>query len=188
MPPGIEDRNADVWESLLAVADAAGGDWPRLAREAAVALIKSAQEREPSLGIRLLTDLRTVFGEQRAMSTANILAALCALKESPWNDLKGKPLNDRGLALRLRQYEVKSKPVRIAGSDGTLHGYSRLDLHDAWERYLPGSSPAGSETSETCETSGENPNVFSDEFVSADVTSSETEPHTSETRVSQCFG
>jgi len=28
MPAGIEDRNADVWEPLLAIADAAGGDWP----------------------------------------------------------------------------------------------------------------------------------------------------------------
>jgi hypothetical protein len=28
MPNGIEDRNADVWESLLAIADLAGGDWP----------------------------------------------------------------------------------------------------------------------------------------------------------------
>ncbi len=26
LPEGIEDRNADVWEPLLAVADAAGGD------------------------------------------------------------------------------------------------------------------------------------------------------------------
>src|SRR5262249_15361348 len=38
MPEGITDRNADVWESLLAVADAAGGDWPAKARVAAVAL------------------------------------------------------------------------------------------------------------------------------------------------------
>ncbi len=29
MPAGIEDRDADVWEALLAVADAAGGDWPQ---------------------------------------------------------------------------------------------------------------------------------------------------------------
>ena len=28
MPDGIEDRDADVWEALLAVADLAGGDWP----------------------------------------------------------------------------------------------------------------------------------------------------------------
>jgi Protein of unknown function (DUF3631) len=38
MPPGIEDRNADVWEPLLAIADAIGGDWPERARVAAVSL------------------------------------------------------------------------------------------------------------------------------------------------------
>ena len=34
MPVGIEDRAADAWEPLLAVADAAGGDWPKKARAA----------------------------------------------------------------------------------------------------------------------------------------------------------
>src|SRR6185295_11942985 len=63
LPSGIEDRNADVWEALFAIADAAGGDWPKKAREAAVALIAASREQEPSLGIRLLADLRTVFGE-----------------------------------------------------------------------------------------------------------------------------
>ena len=29
LPAGIEDRNADVWEALFAIADAAGGDWPK---------------------------------------------------------------------------------------------------------------------------------------------------------------
>ena len=32
MPDGITDRPADVWEPLLAVADAAGGDWPQTGR------------------------------------------------------------------------------------------------------------------------------------------------------------
>src|SRR5215831_6257772 len=40
MPSGIEDRDADVWESLLAIADAAGADWPQRARDAAVALVR----------------------------------------------------------------------------------------------------------------------------------------------------
>ena len=39
IPPSINDRDADVWEPLLAVADAAGGDWPQRARVAAVALV-----------------------------------------------------------------------------------------------------------------------------------------------------
>jgi len=32
LPAGIEDRNADIWEPLLAIADAAGGHWPERAR------------------------------------------------------------------------------------------------------------------------------------------------------------
>ncbi len=40
LPEGIADRDADCWEPLIAVADAAGGDWPELAREAAVFLVR----------------------------------------------------------------------------------------------------------------------------------------------------
>ncbi len=135
MPAGIQDRDADVWEALLAVADAAGGAWPKRAREAAVALVKLAKESTPSLGIRLLSDLRTVFGDADALHTEAILRALHGLDESPWADLKGKPLNDRGLAKLLQGYEVKPKPVRIG--DDVARGYRREDLHDAWARYLP---------------------------------------------------
>src|SRR5262249_52846618 len=62
MPEGVTDRDADVWEALIAVADAAGGDRPRRAREAAKAIVKRSKESTPSLGIRLLSDLRNVFG------------------------------------------------------------------------------------------------------------------------------
>jgi Protein of unknown function (DUF3631) len=147
LPKGIEDRNADIWEPLLAVADAAGGDWPHRAREAAIALVASAQEREPSLGVRLLADLKEIFGHAQEMTTEAILRALHALNESPWNDLKGKPLNDRGLAQRLRQYEIKP---RVLGG-GSHRGYRREDLRDAWDRYL--ASPPLSDGSVTSVTS-----------------------------------
>src|SRR5262249_4182987 len=48
MPAGVEDRNADVWEPLLAIADALG--WSEEARAAAVELIGAAKDAEPSLG------------------------------------------------------------------------------------------------------------------------------------------
>jgi Protein of unknown function (DUF3631) len=151
MPSGVEDRDADVWESLLAIADAAGGDWPKRAREAAVSLVSDAKEVEPSLGIRLLADCRTVFGNANAMFTNVLLKALHDLSEAPWSDLRGKPLNDRGLALRLREYRVKSKQIRIG--DITLKGYEKSDFFDAWKRYLPSSPPLDtSKTSETSET------------------------------------
>src|SRR5262245_7651865 len=31
LPPEIQDRDADVWESLITIADAVGGDWPNRA-------------------------------------------------------------------------------------------------------------------------------------------------------------
>lgn len=150
MPEGVHDRDADVWEPLVAVADAAGGEWPRRARVSGVSLVSLSKESTPSLGIRLLQDLHTVFDSGDVLSTKTILELLLSLPESPWSDIKGKPLNDSGLARRLGGYGVKSKQVRIGGWTGK--GYSRTDLHDAWDRYLT-PSHQGAETGETSETS-----------------------------------
>jgi hypothetical protein len=150
MPDGVQDRAADVWEALLAVADAAGGHWPDTARVSAVTLVMLLQEAKgESLGLRLLNDVRTVFGESVALPTATLLTKLCGLPESPWADMRGKPLNDRGLAVRLRRYEIKPKVIRVGAT--THRGYVREDFVDAWCRYLP-PSPGESVTSETCET------------------------------------
>jgi hypothetical protein len=139
MPEGIEDRDADIWEALLSVADAAGGHWPETARVSAVTLVTDSKANTPSLGIRLLGDLRTIFGERDAMSTEGILTALHTLDEAPWGEIvAGKPLNSRGLSRRLNTYGVKSTTVRIDGPPAK--GYKREDLWDAWSRYLP--SPA----------------------------------------------
>jgi hypothetical protein len=136
LPTGITDRPADVWEPLLAVADAAGGEWPELARQACVALVKAAQSTDSgSLGVRLLTDLRAVFGASQTLSTETILTGLHALPEAPWSDLRGKPLDARGLARRLSAYEVQSTKVKIDGRP--VQGYRREHLWDTWQRYLP---------------------------------------------------
>ncbi len=134
LPLGVEDRDADVWEPLLAVADAAGGGWPERARVAAVTLVTLLRGANPSLGIRLLGDLRTVFGEAESMTTAAILAALHEMDEAPWGDIRGKPLDDRGLARRLKKYDIHPKVIRIG--ENTARGYDRADLRDAWDRYL----------------------------------------------------
>ena len=149
MPAEIQDRDADVWEPLIAVADAVGGSWPDRARAAAVALVAESKEVESSLGIRLLADLRKVFGSADQMTSREIIRDLLDLEEAPWGDLKGKPLDERGLANRLRAYGVKSKTIRLGTA--TAKGYRREDLHDVWLRYLP-SLPAKSATCVTSET------------------------------------
>lgn len=154
MPAGVVDRDADVWEPLITVADAAGGSWPDRARVAAVALVADSKRGTPSLGIRLLADLRSVFGDEDHLATEDILNRLHRLEESPWGDLRGKPLDARGLAQRLRPYDIKPTTVRILTS--TPKGYRREDLHDAWERYL-GPAPHESATSATSATSEPRP-------------------------------
>jgi hypothetical protein len=147
MPATVTDRNADIWEPLIAIADAAGGDWPVLARNAAVALVADSKGSTASLGIRLLTDLREIFANEAQMSTEAILIALCALPEAPWGAISGKPIDARGLANRLGEYGIKSKTIRTDATH-TPKGYYRADMVDAFDRYL-GDPPQLSATSAT---------------------------------------
>lgn len=151
MPEGITDRDADVWEALIAVADLARGDWPQRARAAAVSLVGVSKAKPPSLGVRLLADMRTAFGDADHKATAAILDALNAMEDAPWGDLRGKALDSRGLARLLARYEVRSCKLRLGAT--TANGYRRVDLHDAWQRYLP-TSPDKSGTSGTGQPSG----------------------------------
>ncbi len=137
MPDGIADRAADVWEGLIGIGDLAGGDWPERARAAATTINNSRLDRDPSLGVQLLGDCRRIFTAEDAerFSTERLLQGLIDLDESPWADLRGKPLDARGLARRLRKYDVRPGDHRF--DDGTRKGYLREDFHDAWRRYLP---------------------------------------------------
>jgi hypothetical protein len=76
VPAQVRDRDQDVWEPLIAIADLVGGEWPAGARVAAVALVADARETEPRLGIRLLADLRTVFEDAKQLTTATLLERL----------------------------------------------------------------------------------------------------------------
>ncbi|MCX4590288.1 DUF3631 domain-containing protein [Streptomyces sp. NBC_01549] len=152
LPDGVTDRPADVWEPLLAVADAAGGDWPRRAREACLTLVNASRANDKgSIGIRLLTDLRdhVLIGIDR-LPTVAILDRLNALDDAPWADLNGKPLDNRRLSKMLSEYvtvdgdPIVSRNIRTAG--GVLKGFFAKDLDDAWSRYCP---PPGAATSAT---------------------------------------
>jgi hypothetical protein len=147
MPDGIVDRDADIWEPLLAVADMAGGEWPKLARVSAVTLVTLAKGGTPSIGIRLLTDLKMVFGMSEKMTTDDIIKALLEIEDAPWNELKGKCIDNRSLAKMLSRYDVKPKTIRLEDSKGqptkTAKGYVRADMHDVWARYLSPNTDLG---------------------------------------------
>lgn len=137
LPEEVTDRDADVWEALVAVADLAGGSWPERARGAAVALVAASRHRTPSVGVLLLKDVRAVFADHGVdqMTTEQLLSGLNHMEESPWSTIRrGEPLDGRGLSQRLGKYGIGSK--LHAGERG-LRGYTAAQFTDAWSRYLP---------------------------------------------------
>ncbi|WP_457029447.1 DUF3631 domain-containing protein [Kitasatospora sp. P5_F3] len=157
LPEGIDDRPADVWEPLLAVADAAGGDWPARGRAACLHLVHAAKANDKgSVGIRLLTDLREVFDGAERMLSAELVSQLTAMDDAPWADLDGKPLTTRALSKMLGDYVTADnqpiKPRNIKTGKSVAKGYYATDLADAWLRYCPPRSQE-SATSATSATS-----------------------------------
>ena len=100
-----------------------------MAREAAGALVAASKEADPSLGIRLLADTQTAFAGEEVLPSKVLLDRLLGTEELPWADIRGKPLDQRGLAHRLRQYGMGS------GNDPRRRqhpkGYVRTDSLDA---------------------------------------------------------
>jgi hypothetical protein len=137
----LEDRAADTWEPLIAIADLAEGEWPARARHAAATMTaaEAQQEEDTAASVRLLADLRQVFtaAEAEALYTSTILEGLHQLEDAPWADWYGHPLTTRELARLLRPYQVESKNIREHGTGTPRKGYARADLHDAWTRYVP---------------------------------------------------
>jgi Protein of unknown function (DUF3631) len=139
VPDELQDRAADSWEPLLAVADAAGGSWPSVARMAAVAL-GSDEDAPASVGMRLLAEIQMVFAQDDHLTTAELLRRLHDLEDAPWADWYGSPLSGRGLAKLLGPYRVMPVKRRVHGEQS--RGYFRADFADAWTRYVPESAPS----------------------------------------------
>lgn len=137
LPDQLSDRAMDCWEPLLGIAEVAGGNWPQMAREAAVVLSGMTVNEDQSLGTRLLADIKTVFDTKEAdrLASADLIQALNDIEEAPWADIGRRPLVPTRLAKMLKPYGITPKTVRLHGS--TAKGYERDWFADAWERYVP---------------------------------------------------
>ncbi|HEY2550109.1 MAG TPA: DUF3631 domain-containing protein [Streptosporangiaceae bacterium] len=135
LPADLEDRAQDAWEPLLAVADVAGGTWPARGRAAALALAADAADSdgEQSLEIRLLADIRAIFGDLPHvgfLGTSTLLTKLREIEDAPWHDFE---FTARKLALRLAKFEIGPRH----NTTKTERGYHLEDFRDVFPRYLP---------------------------------------------------
>jgi putative DNA primase/helicase len=136
-PGGLNGRAFDAWEPLLAIANLVGGDWLKLATEAAIALSggeSAAEER----AVELLADVKAEFDRSGgpAITTKTLIKALCTDEERPWaSHAGGKAITDRQLAKLLAQFDVTSDTVHPNETgEAKLKGYRRA--RNAFDRYL----------------------------------------------------
>jgi len=132
VPEYLGDRAQDNWRTLLAIAEVAG--W----REVAVAAIKHLvpeKTEDDDNGVKLLADIKEIFGVRECVSSADIVVALNEIEESPWPGFfHGKGISAQYMATMLGKYGIKPKTHRSLGSK---RGYKQEQFLDSWGRYLP---------------------------------------------------
>jgi Protein of unknown function (DUF3631) len=137
LPPGFNNRLAMNWRLQLAIADLAGGDWPKQARAAAANL--DDRREELSEGIRLLAALRQMFAAKEEITSEAIVRHLNADPTADWGAFRNHgPITQRQVAALLKAYDIRPivlHPTRR--SDFSPHGYRRSQFADAFARYLP---------------------------------------------------
>jgi hypothetical protein len=131
----FQDREADIWDSLFAVASVAiPGRYEELKRVAQrLSAAKKKLDVDESQGIRLLADICTVFeaSKHKKLETEQLLSKLRLLPESAWDN----EFTAIKLARLLRPFAVASRQLWI--DERNRRGYEREDFHEAFARYLP---------------------------------------------------
>ncbi len=135
---GLENRDADNWEPMLALAEMAGPEWRERIMNAALALSddKAGDSRE----IQLLRDIKKIFESKKIseISTEDLKKELAQDDTAPWaNFYRGSPITPRQIADRLSSYNIA--PVQLGkknGAEKNLRGYRLAQFADVFERYL----------------------------------------------------
>jgi putative DNA primase/helicase len=138
VPETLNDRAADNWRPLCAIAEVAGGEWPARVK-AAIAALAGTDMDDDAIGVMLLADIRQLFEDDGSdkLFSEDLVKALHALEERPWSEWgqqQRKPMSKTQLAGLLRPFDIRPTTVDIASMKAK--GYHKADFADAWERYL----------------------------------------------------
>ena len=138
----MNDRAADNWRALLAIADLAGGEWPAKSREI-IEFVSKADDSEETAGIMLLEDLRDLFKKKGKsfFSSVDIVEHLAQMEERPWPEFgrTGKPITKRRVANLLRPFDIKpslTRPPDAPSDADPERGYEPKDFEKVFAIYL----------------------------------------------------
>ena len=111
---------------LLAVADVAGGEWPRWVRIAAGWFVSKAA-KQPSIKVELLMDMAEVMKGHDHMTSEDVVSGLNEMADRPWASWKhGKPITQIQVSRMVKGFEIKPQNIRIG--DKVLKGYYEKDV------------------------------------------------------------
>jgi hypothetical protein len=120
IPDQLENRVADNWCPLFAIADVIGGEWPDRLRAIATQIVALEANEDPSPGAQLLSAIREYLGEREWVQSSQ-LASHCMM-------------TGKMLATKLKPYDIEPHQIRI--KDRVERGYWARDFADAFARYL----------------------------------------------------
>jgi hypothetical protein len=138
LPREAQNRLADNWRPLFAVAEVAGGDWTRRAAEAFRLLNEDRFTLDQSIRVQLLSDIRALFARLHTdrIPSAALVHELSRLEGQPWAQYEGRrAISTHQVAHLLRGFDIRPRTVRFGTS--TAKGYDVADFQDAFERFLP---------------------------------------------------
>jgi hypothetical protein len=162
LPTGVFNRLADNWRPLFAVAEVAGGEWPKRAESAFARLTSRDDVDVQGIGTMLLADIRQVLSGSRdeRVFSKTLVESLCTLTDRPWPEAhKGRPITEVWLARRLHSFGIAPRTLRIA--EDRAKGYETGDFMEAFARYLPAEGEPTRDSVTTRENRGPSPTLES---------------------------
>jgi putative DNA primase/helicase len=141
LPANFNNRLSANWTLLLAIAESAGGQWPKQARDAAERLART--HTKLSHGRQLVDAFRGIFASgTREISSGALVAELNSDPNSVWAEYHhGGPITQRQVAALREPYDIH--PIVIhptKRSSSSPRGYKAEQFTDVFARF-PASDP-----------------------------------------------
>lgn len=131
LPNGVDNRDADVWEPLVATAECAGPEWSKRAQAACRAIVLADVVSDPSLTPTeaLVKALARVWKGERQLPTATIITRLMELPDAPYKNMWPNP-RTAAMELSALLRPLKIEVTKIRTGERSLQGYKL-------EQFLP---------------------------------------------------
>lgn len=142
LPEELGNRQADVWEPLIMIADCISDEAGKELRKVAVAVCGSTKTFDSnSLKTLLLKDIRQILTECRQdyISSVDLCSKLCEREDAPWAEYKGTGLTVNKLAFLLKDFDIHPTQKMTTGSNKKV--YLKENFQDTFSRYLQPENP-----------------------------------------------